>query len=917
MDDASRLAAEQRARVLIDAQLTAAGWSVQSKGELNLYRGGVAVREVVMAAGHGRVDYLLYVEQKVVGVIEAKPEGTTLSGVEWQSAMYATGLPESHAKRAVTVGGRLPFVFEASGTETHFTNGYDPDPRARRLFAFPTPATLARVVRDAEADPEKPTWRAKVRHLPTLDEAPLRRPQIAAIRGLEQSLVEQRFSRSLVQMATGAGKTYTAVTECYRLLKWGGFTRILFLVDRNNLGDQAKAEFENFRTPDDQRRFTELYPVAKLSSAGMLASSSVVISTIQRVYKVLSGATVTDADDPGIDDFTPDAPVGVQYSAAMPPETFDLVIVDEAHRSIYGNWRPVLEYFDAHVIGLTATPGKQTFAFFQQNLVSEYTYPQSVADGVNVDFDIYRIRTEKTEQGGTIEAGTLVPKVDRRTRKERYETLDEDLDYTPSQLDRAVTARNQIRLILQTYRDRLFAEIFPGRTAVPKTLIFCKDDAHAEEVVTLAREVFGKGNDFAAKITYAATDPKGHLQAFRTSATLRIAVTVDMIATGTDVKPLECVMFLRDVRSAQYFEQMKGRGARTITPADFQAVTPDAEVKTRFVIVDAVGVTEHDFVDPPLERAKSVSLKQLLDRAANLTLTEAEAATLASRLSALELQLTPDERTELDAVAGAPVRDVVRGLIQAVDPDHQTDAVTASPGKAREDVVQELVEQAARPLAENPALRARILELRQTHDRVIDEGADTLVDAYGVVDPDRARSIVESWRAYLDEHRAEITAVQVLAEARSRQVPFASIKELADRIARPPHNWTVDMVWAAYEAVEAGRVRHNDHARLTDLVSLLRFTLGVDDELVPYADRVRERYAGWLRQQEQAGAKFSPVERWWLDRMADVIASSAGLSDDDLDAAPFAERGGVDGLVRDLGERAAAIISQLNQELTA
>jgi len=430
VDDASRLAAEQRARVLIDAQLTAAGWSVQSKGELNLYRDGVALREVVMAAGHGRVDYLLYVQQKVVGVIEAKPEGTTLSGVEWQSAMYATGLPDSHAKRAVTVGGRLPFVFEASGTETHFTNGYDPEPRARRLFAFPTPATLARIVRDAEADPDRPTWRAKVRHLPDLDEAPLRRPQIAAIRGLEQALVEQRFSRSLVQMATGAGKTYTAVTECYRLLKWGGFTRVLFLVDRNNLGDQAKAEFENFRTPDDGRRFTELYPVAKLSSAGMLASSSVVISTIQRVYKVLSGATVTDTDDPGIDDFTPDAPVGVQYSPGMPPETFDLVIVDEAHRSIYGNWRPVLEYFDAHVVGLTATPGKQTFAFFQQNLVSEYTYPQSVADGVNVDFDIYRIRTEKTEQGGTIEAGTLVPKVDRRTRKERYETLDEDLDYT-------------------------------------------------------------------------------------------------------------------------------------------------------------------------------------------------------------------------------------------------------------------------------------------------------------------------------------------------------------------------------------------------------------------------------------------------------------------------------------------------------
>ena len=920
VDDAAvRLPAEQRARVLIDSQLAAAGWAVQDKGQVNLFAGtGVAVREVVMAPGHGRVDYLLYVDRHVVGVIEAKSEGTTLSGVEWQSAMYATGLPESHAKRAVTVGGRLPFVFEASGTETHFTNGYDPEPRARRLFSFPQPVTLARILRAAREDPDAPTWRGKVQQMPELDTTSLRPAQIDAVTGLERSLAEQRFSRSLIQMATGAGKTYTAVTSAYRLLKHGSFGRVLFLVDRNNLADQTLAEFGNYRTPDDGRRFTELYGVDKLSSAGMLASSNVVISTIQRVHRVLSGDDAPEYDDPALDGWVPDAPVSVTYNPAMPPETFDLVIVDEAHRSIYGVWRSVLEYFDAHVVGLTATPGKQTFAYFQQNLVSEYTYPQSVADRVNVDFDIYRIRTEKTEQGGTIEAGTTVPKVDRRTRKQRYETLEEDLDYTPSQLDRAVTARGQIRLVLETFRDRLYTEIFPGRSTVPKTLIFCKDDAHAEEVVTLVREVFGKGNDFAAKITYAAKDPKGHLKAFRTSASLRVAVTVDMIATGTDVKPLECVFFMRDVRSAQYFEQMKGRGARTIEPADFQAVTPDAQVKTRFVIVDAVGVTEHDFVEPPLNREKSVSLKQLLDRAGTLTITEAETATLASRLAALELQLTPDERTELDTVAGTPLHHVIRGLIDAVDPDKQADALAAHPGQDRDQVIGDLIEHAIEPLAANPELRARILELRQTHDRVIDEDGDTLVDAYGIVDPDHARSIVESWRAYLDEHRSEITAIQLLAEAKTRAVPFASIKELADRIARPPHNWTIDMVWTAYEAVDAGRVKHNDRARLTDLVSLLRYTLGADDLLVPYADRVRERYAGWLLQQEQAGVTYSPVERWWTDRIADVIAASAGITDDDLDTAPFTERGGIDGAIRDLGgRRAVELLHKLNEELTA
>ena len=953
----SVLAAEARARVLIDGQLAAAGWVVQDTRKLNLSAAqGVARREAIMATGHGRADYLLYLDKRVVGVIEAKPVGTPLSGVEWQSAMYATGLPAEVRLSVVTRDGRLPFVFEASGAETHFTNGYDPEPRSRRLFAFPRPETLARLLRDAGEDPERPTWRAKVRQLPALKADGLRPAQVVAIRAIERSLAEQRFDRSLVQMATGAGKTFTAVTLAYRLLKYGGFRRVLFLVDRANLGTQTRDEFKAYRTPDDGRLFTEVHNVDMLTSAGLLGSSQVVISTIQRVFKALRNEDVTADDDPTLDDFVPDAPVTVAYNPDLPPETFDLVIVDEAHRSIYGVWRGVLEYFDAHVVGLTATPGKQTFAFFAQNLVSEYTYPQSVADRVNVDFDLYRIRTQISDQGATIEAGTIVPKVDRRTRVQRLEALDEALEYTDKQLDRAVTATDQIRTVLETFRDRLFTEIFPDRNTVPKTLIFAKDDAHAEEIVTQVRKVFGKGNDFAAKITYAARDPKGQLQAFRTSPSLRIAVTVDMIATGTDVKPLECVFFMRDVRSAQYFEQMKGRGARTIDPATFQSVTPDATEKTRFVLVDAIGVTEHDFVEPPLNRDKGISLAKLLGKTATYTLSEDETATLASRMAALELQLTPAERDELDAVAGQPVKTIVRALVDAVDPDHQrrTLAVTfpelvegselfgsipeldeGSPeAKA---AIQQLVDAAVEPLASNPDLRNRILELRRAHDRVIDEvNADTLIDAYGVVDPDRARSVIESWRAYLDEHRDEITAIQLIDErkrslslskglslskrlslSKDRHVAFADIQELADRISRPPHNWTTDLLWSAYEAVDARRVRRSSRHTLTDLVSLLRFTVGVDSELVPYADVVRERYAAWLIQQEQTGTRFTTDQRWWLDRMVEVIAVSAGISADDLDEAPFTERGGVDGALRDLGDKAADYVEQLNEELTA
>jgi type I restriction enzyme R subunit len=897
--DDPQLAAEQRARVEIDRQLTAAGWSVVDRKDLNPFVPS-AVREVIMAPGHGRADYALYLDREVAGVIEAKPAGTPLSGVEWQSAMYAAGLPDTARKRLH--GGKLPFVFEANGVETHFTNGYDPEPRSRRFFGFPRPDTLARWIRDES------TWRGHVTAMPSLLEDGLRPAQIEAVRGVERSLAEQQYDRSLVQMATGAGKTFTAVTQSYRLLKHGGFHRILFLVDRNNLGDQTMREFRNYTTPDDGRKFTELYNVDKLTGAGMVGSSKVVISTIQRVFKVLSGEEVPDADDPQLDAAAPEAPVTVIYSPDLPPESFDLVIVDECHRSIYGSWRGVLEYFDAHVVGLTATPVKQTFGFFQQNLVSEYTYAQSVADGVNVDFDVYRIKTQITDQGSSVEAGTIVPKRDRRTRQVRYEALDEDLVYGGSQLERAVTAPDQIRTVLETFRDRLFTEIFPGRTTVPKTLIFAKDDTHAEEVVTQIRQVFGKGNDFAAKITYSAKDPKGSLQAFRNSPTLRVAVTVDMIATGTDVKPLECVFFLRDIRSASYFEQMKGRGARTIPDTDFQVVTPDASAKTRFVLVDAVGVTEHDHIDAaPLDRDKTIPLKRLLEKTATLTITESEVATLAGRLARLDRELTDAERTELETVGGFALKEITRRLVQAVNPDVLADVTD----------LRDHLDEAVKPLAGNPELRNRLLEIRRTHDLVIDETSqDTLLEAYGVVDTDRAREVVTSWRAYLDEHRDEISALEVLY-TRGRTVTFSELAELAERIKRPPYQWTPDLLWNAYAALDVEHVHRADRHTVTDLIALIRFTLRQDSELVPYAETVQQRYAAWLAAQEQAGASFTPEQRWWLDRVADVVAQANGITVDDLDNAPFTERGGVDGAARDLGASAEALVEALNTELTA
>ena len=916
---------EEQARVLIDEQLTQSGWAVQDRKDIDLVNHvGVAVRETVLKNVAGRADYLLYINRKIVGVIEAKPSGVTLTEVQWQSHRYSKGLDADQVRIAVLHREELPFIYEASGTETHYTNLYDPEPRARHIFNFQKPETLARFIRESEIQAQA-TWRGCVQNLPDTESYDLRPASRRAVIAIEQSLKNNQHSRSLVQMATGAGKTRMAVTESYRLLKHGGFNRVLFLVDRNNLGDQTLREFRDFTTPDDGRKFTELYNVDKLTGSGMVGSSAVVISTIQRVFSVLKGQSVNDNDDPQLDGYTPDAPVEVQYSAELPPEAFDLVIVDECHRSIYGLWRGVIEYFDAHVIGLTATPTKQTLGFFQQNLVSEYTFPQSVADKVNVDFEVFRIKTRMSEEGGLIEAGTVVPVMDKRTREQRLLALDDDVPYSATDLDRYVVSKSQIRTILEAFRNNLYSEIFPGRSTVPKTLIFAKDDNHAEEIVTQVKEVFGKGNDFAAKITYQSKDPKKLLQDFRNSPTLRIAVTVDMIATGTDVKAIECVFFMRDVRSGTYFEQMKGRGARSMDDASFRSITPDATHKERFVIVDAVGVTEHDFVDAaPLERNKSATLKQLLEKAATFTITADETASLASRLARLSREITPEENAELSELAGTPLQNITQQLVKIADPDTLAgvieNAILDKDGKKdTKKAMSDFIEQLITPIASNPQLRQRLVEIRASHDLIFDEGSkDEILDAWGVVDTTKAKSLVESWIKYIEDNKNEITAIQMLySKPKNVGITYKEIKELAERIRRPHPTWTVDVLWNAYLALEPTKVRKSAVHTTTDLVSLVRFTLGQMNELVPYAQLVEERYAGWLLQQENLGVKFTDNQKWWLDRIKDAISQSAHFDVKDLEMSPFTERGGSSGVEEALGNAVTQIIESMNMELAS
>ncbi len=925
---------EDQARAEIDRLLQVAGWQVVDLAQANIQAGrGVAIREFPLP-GHGFADYLLYVDGKAAGVIEAKKQGVTLTGVEIQAARYVAGLPATLPAWARP----LPFSYQSTGLETRFTNGLDPEPRSRPTFAFHRPEMLAEWltaqpmttvldtgVASATAAFAPATFLARTRALPPLVEAGLWPAQIVAIKNLEKSLAANK-PRALIQMATGSGKTFTAISFIYRLIKFAGARRVLFLVDRGNLGRQTKKEFDQYVSPYNNFKFGEEYIVQHLASNTLDKTARVTISTIQRMFSMLKGRDLAPEDDEvsteGLESLFK-TPEPIDYNPAIPIETFDVIVTDEAHRSIYNLWRQVLEYFDAYLIGLTATPSKQTFGFFNQNLIMEYGHEQAVADGVNVNYDVYRIRTQVSETGGKVDAGFYVDLRNKLTRKVRWEQLDEEFAYDPEQLDRDVVAVDQIRKLVRAFRDKLPTEIFPGRTEVPKTLIFAKSDSHAEDIVKIVREEFAKGNEFAQKITYRTTGetPERLIAAFRNSYHPRIAVTVDMIATGTDIKPLEIVMFMRAVKSRTFFEQMKGRGVRVISPNDLRGVTPDAKAKDHFVIVDCVGVCEQDLTDSrPMDQKKSVPLDKLLLAIALGNAEPDVLSSVAARLARLEKDLPPADKARITlASGGLTLKDLTRRLVDALNPD------LFSPSQSGSEAGQGVAgDQAAAARAEagkplhDPKLRELILALKQQNEQIIDNVTSDEV-TYAGFTTDRAKEIVTTFEEFIKQHKDEITALQILYNRPTKApLKFDDLKALADTLQAPPHLWTESQLWQAYAALDNTKVRGTSTRRiLTDLVSLVRYAMHQENELVPYPERVAANFKAWMAQQEATGSGFNDEQRWWLENMAEHIASNLGIEADDFGYAPFDQHGGLGKVHQLFGAELPVLIEALNKELAA
>lgn len=913
---------EAKARQLIDKRLEQSGWIVQEFAAVNPMESlGVAVREYPTSTGP--VDYALFVEGRPVGIIEAKKDdaGDNITVVEGQSGRYAKS-----RFRYVNIEYKVRFVYEATGKLTRFTDYADLKYRSRKVFSFYRPETLKKLL--AQSD----TVRNNLKVIHPFDKTGFRNCQMTAIENLDKSFAENR-PRALVQMATGAGKTFTAITAAYRLLKYGRMNRILFLVDTKSLGEQAEREFLAYRPNDDNRSFSQLYGVRRLKNSYIPEDIQVCISTIQRMYSILQGEELDESaeeeslfEQKGADIQQPKT---VVYNSKYPPEFFDCIIVDECHRSIYNVWSQVLEYFDSFIVGLTATPDKRTFAFFNQNIVSEYSREQAIIDGVNVGEDIFLIETRIGSNGAHIMKQAIEYR-DRLTRAKKWKQMDEDIDYSASNLDRDVVNPSQIRAVIRTFKENLYTKLFPHRKEVPKTLIFAKTDSHADDIIQIVREEFGEGNKFCQKITCQADKAESILASFRNDYNPRIAVTVDMIATGTDVKPIECLIFMRDVRSRNYFEQMKGRGTRTLGKDDLQKVTPSAmENKDHFVIVDAVGVTKSKKTETrTLERKPSVSMKELMLNVAMGSKDEDTLTSLANRIIRLNSKMTPRERTDFLSKVGISVNAVAQSLLDAFDLEIQAAQVDViltrdhdltAEEQVRIDLAKKnLIQKAVQPFY-NSDIRTYIENVRRSHEQIIDSvNLDEVLRAdYDTDVNEVANRTISIFQEFIKENRDEILALGVIYDQdyKERLMAIEKLKELYEKLK--VKGVTAERLWDCYAIKKPERVKKGVVAKLVDLVSIIRFEMGYTDNLTPFADQVNFNFMQWTMRRNAGAVHFTDEQMEWLRLIKDHIISSLSILPEDLERSPFDSKGGLGRFYEVFGDSYEELLEEINEELVA
>ena len=860
---------EEKARQKIDQWFTDAGWEVINRDDYEPTCTAVAIREGLLK-GNLEADYFLFINGKAVGVLEAKREETDAfsSIVCEQAALYARSVPNIYQ----TYQKPLPFIFTSNGKELYFCDFREQDHYFKQIMTIPTPHELVKKlgINDYFAG------------LPTLRKKGLRDCQYEAITELEKSFRAGQ-NRALMVLATGAGKTYTACLAAYRMLSYTPMRRVLFLVDRNNLGKQAEGEFGTFRLTENGEVFSTIFTVNRLRSSSIPSDSSVIISTIQRLFSFLKGDAIEDNEDD--DENEPTEEVALPPNPNLPHDYFDMIIVDECHRSIYGNWRKVLEYFDtARLVGLTATPIPETMAFFNNNRIVNYTLEKSIVDGVNVDCRVYRIKTQVTETGGAILEGEKFKEETRYTGEVKTVSSKETKTYTNKELNRSVINPAQIKLILSTYRDVVYTELFndpqrePNMDYLPKTLIFALNEAHATNIVQIAKEVFGRTDDrFVQKITYSAGDSNELIRHFRNDKDFRIAVTCTLVATGTDVKPLEVVMFMRDVESLPLYIQMKGRGVRTIGDEQLRNVTPNAFSKDCFYLVDAVGVTEHEKTIPTATdeaTTKIITLRELLECISHGYISDEYLKRLAATLARIFNKADDSQRKEFARLSHDDMKELSARIYDALEKSTLPPFVsTEKPNLERKGLVS--------PLANHADARRYLLILAAGFVNTLMPGEDTLISkGFSIED---AKNTTEAFEEFCRENADEIEALRIIYNNEGEPITYSMLKDLEHKLKMANNHFAPKQIWNSYAILSPSKVKRSttkeESDALTNIIQLVRYAFRQIERLDSVVTTSKQYFNLWLGQNQR---EITDKQREVISRIVDYIASNGACTVRDI-----------------------------------
>ncbi|MBO7081359.1 MAG: DEAD/DEAH box helicase family protein [Neisseriaceae bacterium] len=875
---------EEAARIKIDKQLTNAGWNIVSRDE---YVAGStsAVKEALMQ-GNTESDYLLFIDDKAIAVIEAKRKENSLGAEVRQQAEDYARAPQNWY--GVWFPNLIPLVYIANGEKIYFKNTLKPNTDYEEIPTIHTPKKMLQLI----------SKQSDFGCLPLLDKRHLRDCQYETAIKFEESLKAGK-KKSLAVLATGSGKTYLACLASYRLLNYTPVKKILFLVDRNNLARQTESEFNTFDLTENQQEMSSLYEIKRLKKDNDI-KADIVISTIQKLFAVLTGNPLIDSDSEDFEDEQNTADndkedgqiIELGNDLKLPPDYFQLIIIDECHRSIYGKWKAVLDYFSkAYILGLTATPTDQALAFFNINQIQNYDYEDSVNDGANVPNRVFRIATQVSEEGGTIERGDTITEITRRTGEETTRTTNAPAPYSKGELDRSVTNIEQIKLVLSTYKNAIYEVLYPEREKnwayIPKTLIFAKDENHATQIVEIAKQVFAEEFEngelpqhFIQKITYTAENSDQLIREFRTAKDFRIAVTVTLVATGTDIKPLEVVFFMKDIHSSTLYTQMKGRGCRVINDDKLREVTPNANSKEYYYIVDAVGVTKSEKRTPtidPRKAKKILTLEALLEHLSHGELSDENLQLLSHYCSTIHNRyknntLFAHHLNSFEKAYSISLIELARNIHQALESDTLSPYISPSDNNAqRKNLIAELIS--------NIAARKKLIEMKKGY-HVQTQGLDNLI--YAGFSEEEARTFIQNFEQYIEEHKDEIEALRIIYNSQDIVITYSMLIDLRDRLLAENRQYTAEYIWKNYKALDKSVDELDtkaNAARLTELIQIMRYAY----KKTPKLTSIIKGYARGLNLYfGQTQRSFNEEQQAIMREIAEYIINNGAITAQEL-----------------------------------